>query len=103
MRGTVCVSACTYGSVGALGGQPPRATLPSLVAMELFALSAVAFAYWAGSGGNEEFKLGTIAFGAAGAGTGVIVSRRPVLGMLVGAGIAMLAYGFIAPAFQAAR
>ena len=29
-RGTVCVSACTYGSVGALGGQPPRATLPML-------------------------------------------------------------------------
>ena len=30
IRGTVCVSACTYGSVGALGGQPPRATLPML-------------------------------------------------------------------------
>ena len=27
-RGTVCSNVCTYGSVGALGGQPPRATRP---------------------------------------------------------------------------
>src|ERR1700677_2101080 len=28
--GTVCTNACTYGSVGALGGQPPGATRPHL-------------------------------------------------------------------------
>ena len=26
IRGTVCSNVCMYGSVGALGGQPPRAT-----------------------------------------------------------------------------
>jgi hypothetical protein len=30
--GTVCSNASTYGSVGALGGKPPRATLPAAVA-----------------------------------------------------------------------
>ena len=31
-RGTVCFNVCTYGFVGALGGQPPRATRPLLAA-----------------------------------------------------------------------
>ncbi len=28
IRGTVCANVCTYGSVGGLGGQPPRPTRP---------------------------------------------------------------------------
>jgi hypothetical protein len=31
IRGTVCSNVSTYGSVGALGGEPPRATLPGLI------------------------------------------------------------------------
>ncbi len=46
-RGTVCSNVCTYGSVGALGGQPPRATRPrgTLWVVGVFSILGVLLAW----------------------------------------------------------